>query len=79
MLGLVGFWFHAENIPSLKNQNFENMFGFFILKKKGKIDIFLPRTAYKFWCIFRGHFMPEIKVRYPKNKNDFLLKKMWKI
>ena len=39
MLGCFGFWLHAENLPSLKNQNFEKYFWIFlgILKK---IDIF---------------------------------------
>jgi len=31
MLGCFGFWFHAENIPSLKTQNFEK---YFRIKKK---------------------------------------------
>ena len=26
MLGCFGFWFHAENLPSFKNQNFEEHF-----------------------------------------------------
>jgi len=26
MLGFFGFWLHAENLPSLKNQNFEKIF-----------------------------------------------------
>jgi len=42
MLGFFGFWLHAENLPSLKNQNFEKYFWIFfgIFKKKNrKIDI----------------------------------------
>ena len=29
MLGLYGFWFHAENKATLKNQNFEKYFWIF--------------------------------------------------